>query len=203
MTTPRNHSFGQNRSLTVMDRLGRWLSNRRIAREVGRSNGREAADIGCGFDAKISTMTLDGWTSVLLFDLALDPALDSRPGWQRIEGPLPDTLSAAPDASLDVVICNNVLEHLIEDRKAVEEIHRILRPGGMALINVPSWTGKFVLETAAFRLNLAPADEMDDHKRYYSTNELWTLLVAGGFLPSNLKVSRAKLGTNTFARAIR
>lgn len=41
------------------------------------------------------------------------------------------------DASFDFVLCVHVLEHVPEDRKAIAEIHRVLRPGGGALIQVP------------------------------------------------------------------
>ena len=42
-----------------------------------------------------------------------------------------------PDASFDVVICNHVLEHITDDRAALREIHRILQPGGFAILQVP------------------------------------------------------------------
>lgn len=37
----------------------------------------------------------------------------------------------------DVVICNHVLEHVEDDRKALAEILRVLKPGGMAILQVP------------------------------------------------------------------
>jgi SAM-dependent methyltransferase len=42
-----------------------------------------------------------------------------------------------PDASFDWVICNHVLEHVPDDRKAMREIRRILTPGGTAILQVP------------------------------------------------------------------
>jgi SAM-dependent methyltransferase len=42
-----------------------------------------------------------------------------------------------PTASFDLIICNHVLEHIPDDRKALAEISRVLRPGGRALIMVP------------------------------------------------------------------
>jgi len=44
---------------------------------------------------------------------------------------------ALPDASFDVVFASHVLEHIQTDRAALEEIRRILRPGGVAILPVP------------------------------------------------------------------
>lgn len=41
-----------------------------------------------------------------------------------------------PEASFDAIICSHVLEH-VDDRKALGELHRILRPGGELIIEVP------------------------------------------------------------------
>jgi SAM-dependent methyltransferase len=42
-----------------------------------------------------------------------------------------------PEASFDLVICSHVLEHVPNDRAAISEMRRVLRPGGLALIIVP------------------------------------------------------------------
>ena len=42
-----------------------------------------------------------------------------------------------PDRSFDVVLCSHVLEHVPEDRAAMYELARVLRPGGYAVIMVP------------------------------------------------------------------
>ncbi len=41
------------------------------------------------------------------------------------------------EAQFDWVICNHVLEHIPEDRKAMKEIFRVLKPGGHAILQVP------------------------------------------------------------------
>jgi SAM-dependent methyltransferase len=43
-----------------------------------------------------------------------------------------------PDAGFDVIFCSHVLEHIPEDRQAMRELVRILKPGGWALIQVPT-----------------------------------------------------------------
>jgi SAM-dependent methyltransferase len=42
-----------------------------------------------------------------------------------------------PDNSFDAIICNHVLEHVVDDRKAMSELYRTLRPGGWAILQVP------------------------------------------------------------------
>ena len=196
----REKAFGQDYRSTPVDRFGQWLSQRRIRRALGGLAGKDIGDFGCGFNADLVRSTLKEVASATLVDLAIAPDLKAKSNVTAIEGKLPDVLEQVPSESLDAVICNNVLEHLWEPQRAVRHIRRALRKNGVAFLNVPSWRGRFFLETAAFRLHLAPAEEMDDHKRYYSTNELWTLLVESGFRPMEIVACRShKFGLNTFA----
>jgi SAM-dependent methyltransferase len=60
---------------------------------------------------------------------------DYFPGPEEVQA----DLQALPfeDASFDTVIIHNVLEHIPDDRKALSEIARVLREGGVALMSVP------------------------------------------------------------------
>ena len=42
-----------------------------------------------------------------------------------------------PDNSFSVIYCSHVLEHVEEDRRAIQEFFRVLKPGGWALLQVP------------------------------------------------------------------
>jgi SAM-dependent methyltransferase len=44
-----------------------------------------------------------------------------------------------PDRTFDLVIAAEVLEHIPADQDALNEISRVLRPGGMAAVTVPAW----------------------------------------------------------------
>jgi SAM-dependent methyltransferase len=44
------------------------------------------------------------------------------------------------DGTFDAVLCNHVLEHVRDDIKAMQEISRVLRPGGFAILQVPFFT---------------------------------------------------------------
>ncbi len=41
------------------------------------------------------------------------------------------------NSEYDVILCNHVLEHIPDDTKAMQEIYRILKPGGMAILQIP------------------------------------------------------------------
>ena len=135
------------------------------------------ADVGCGYHATFAAVVLDDVDHAALLDVALDGDLKRHPHVEVIEGPLPDTLAQLEATRFDVVLCISVLEHLWEPQQALDEMWRLLRPGGLCLVNVPSWRGKRFLEFSAFRLGLSPADEMNDHKAYYDPRDLWPMLV--------------------------
>ena len=46
------------------------------------------------------------------------------------------------DDSFDVIFCNHVLEHIEDDSKAMSELYRVMRPGGMGIFQVPQDLGR-------------------------------------------------------------
>ena len=195
----RTRAFGHNYKQSIADRVGIWLSGYRIRRCIPSFTGKAVADFGCGFEASFARSLLDEVASLTLVDIALADDLKANPKVKCVEGILPDALAALPDASLDVILCVNVLEHLWEPERALKEFRRLLVPGGACFVNVPSWTGKVLLETLAFRMHWTPVEEIDDHKAYYAPRDLWSLLVSSGFKPKNVVCRSHKMGLNTFA----
>jgi SAM-dependent methyltransferase len=195
----REHAYLQTGDATVVDRFGVWLSGWQIRRHIRSFAGKRVGDLGCGFQAAFSRTIAGEVASLALVDVALADDLKSDPRVTAIEGRLPDALASLPDASLDVALVVSVLEHVADAPGLLRAVKRLLAPGGVALINVPSWRGKTFLELSAFRLGLSPASEMDDHKMYYDVRDLWPLLVAAGFRPSRIRCFSHKLGLNTFA----
>ena len=197
----RTTSFGQGYDPGPVDRLGVWLSSRRVRRHLRRfARGTlRLGDFGCGYDATIARALLGDVEHAVLADVALAPDLVDHPRVTPLRGTLPGVLAGVPDRSLDAVMCLSVLEHLWEPLETLREMRRVTRPGGVVLVNVPSWRGKRFLELSAFRLGTSPREEMDDHKAYYDPRDLWPLLVQAGFLPSGIRCRRHKFGLNTFA----
>lgn len=199
MPEARTNSFGQIRPPSVVDRFGVWLSSRQTRRHVRTFRNLHIGDFGCGYEASFVRRVLPDVAAATIVDVALSPDLARDPKVTAIEGALPDALVQVPSESLDVVLVLSVLEHLWEPIVALQHCRRILKPGGICLVNVPSWRGKSALEFAAFRLHVSPVAEMNDHKAYYDPRDLWPLLVRVGFLPSDIRCFRHKFGLNTFA----
>lgn len=60
---------------------------------------------------------------------------DINPGVADVTADI--TMLPFPSDFFDFVICIHVLEHIVDDRKAVKEIFRVLKEGGSALIQSP------------------------------------------------------------------
>lgn len=198
MFEQRTSAYGQHRRPTVVDRFGVWLGTLEVRRNADFT-GRRLLDLGCGFDASFARTQFQAVASATLVDVALAADLHDHPRVTAIEGSLPDVLPGLPARSYDIVLCLSVLEHLSEPQAALNEIRRIVAAPGVAILNVPSWIGKPMLELAAFRLGVSPAEEMDDHKAYYDPRDLWPMLVRAGFRPSQIRCRRHKFGLNTSA----
>jgi hypothetical protein len=72
------------------------------------------------------------------------------------------------EKQFDLIICNHVLEHILEDKKAIRELFRVLKKDGFAIIQVP------ISNTYKTQENIRFTEEqreriygLSDHVRYY------------------------------------
>lgn len=80
------------------------------------------------------------------------------------------------DASYDVVFASHVLEHIPDDKKAIKEIYRILKPSGIAILPVPLICEKTIeYPTAnpneAHHVRAPGMDYFERYEQYFSTVE--------------------------------
>jgi ubiquinone/menaquinone biosynthesis C-methylase UbiE len=81
-----------------------------------------------------------------------------------------------PDASFDRVIAAEVLEHIPDDMAAMREIVRVLKPGGLVAVTVPS----FLPERVCWALDEAYHTAPGGHIRIYTLAELRAKLKSSG-----------------------
>ena len=71
------------------------------------------------------------------------------------------------DNSFDAIICLHVLEHIVEDIKAMRELYRVLAPGGWAILQVPIWAFETVEVPKVTREQYLELYGHSDHVRRY------------------------------------
>lgn len=87
-----------------------------------------------------------------------------------------------PDDAFDAVLCSHVLEHVPDDRRAMGELYRVLRPGGWVVVMVPLdvWRAETYEDPSIIdpqeRLR---AFRQEDHVRLYSPDIAERLRHAG------------------------
>jgi 2-polyprenyl-3-methyl-5-hydroxy-6-metoxy-1,4-benzoquinol methylase len=197
----REKSFGQD-GLTILDRLGTYLSQRPVLNVIRRYDQPSVLDIGCGHDARLLRELASSIKQGVGIDVQISKAAKDIPQLTFFEKPVDEALNELDARQFDVILMISVLEHLWEPQSVLTACHKLLQPGGRLVVNVPNWLGKRFLELAAFKLGLSPYYEMDDHKMYYSKHDLWPLLVRAGFKPSGISMHYHKFGLNLFAIAV-
>jgi len=89
----------------------------------------------------------------------------------------------AIDDAFDVIFFNHVLEHVKEDDRALTELFRILKPGGMAIVGVPN-EGAFFWQLA-YRLQ-PQTRASTDHVHFYTPQSLAATCQRAGFTVENV-----------------
>jgi len=165
----------EQRTLAIQARLEKdhwWYAGRRsiVRFLLGRtaSPGALVLDAGCGPGGNRTILPAD------VRALALDPSrlalgyTRRYPYRHRTLGDL--TRLPMPPASADMVVAMDVLEHLDDDAAALQEIARVLKPGGPLLLTVPAYSWLWGLQ-----------DELSHHRRRYTRGQLVALVRRAGF----------------------
>ena len=85
-----------------------------------------------------------------------------------------------PDDIFDAIICNHVLEHIMDDRKALSELYRVMKKGGWGSLQVPM-RGETTYEDSSISTPEGREKHFgqDDHVRLYGSDFYQRLQEAG------------------------
>jgi len=145
-----------------------WYQERRavlakLLKQFG-TPGR-ALDIGAACGGNTRVLNENGWNATALDYSSTGPQICRERGVTAVQGDA--TRLPFAQGSLDLVVAYDVLEHIDEDTKVVQEIHRVLRPGGHFLAAVPA-------DPALWSAH----DDAVLHRRRYTSDSL-TSVVSG------------------------
>jgi SAM-dependent methyltransferase len=141
-----------------------------FARLVGRP-GRRVLDLGCRWGS-LTRAYLDG-NDVVGVDvdreaLAEAAKLGIETRWADVEEPLP-----FEDASFDVAVAGELIEHLRDVDRFVTEVHRVLKPGGTFVGSVPNF---FRLRNRLAMLAGRPLDHDPTHLHVFAPRDVYAML---------------------------
>jgi SAM-dependent methyltransferase len=104
----------------------------------------------------------------------------------------------------DVVTMLAVFEHVDADliQGLVNEIRRVLRPGGVYVLTTPSSWTEGLLKLLA-RLGMVSHEELDEHKRQYRKSDIRSILVKAGFGGDHVRLGYFEAAMNIWATAIK
>jgi SAM-dependent methyltransferase len=146
-----------------------WYQGRRrvlecVIERLGLPGQAHILDAGCGSGRNMVELARHGTvTGVELSNTSVHLARERGAG-EVLEGSVMDM--PFDDASFDLTVSLDVIEHLQDDVEALRELRRVTKPGGALLVTVPAyqwlWSGH---------------DEINHHHRRYNRH---TLLTAAG-----------------------
>ena len=93
------------------------------------------------------------------------------------------------DQSFDLIICFHVLEHILEDKKAIKELNRVLKSDGHLLIQVPLKKGGTYQDNSIIsKEGRLKAFGQEDHVRIYGEDNLTLILNESGFTANPIDI---------------
>ena len=157
-------------AMAELDQRHWWYVARRkvlanlIRRSVQPPSNARILEIGCGTGHNLAMLGAFGIVDALEVDETARALAQERLGREVFSAPLPE-LAGMEERHYDMVTAFDVVEHIPDDRAAIEGIARLLKPGGRLVVTVP-----------AHQWMWSAHDVVNHHQRRYSKGALKQLI---------------------------
>ncbi|MEU0395292.1 class I SAM-dependent methyltransferase [Streptomyces sp. NPDC006208] len=166
-----------------------------LAAALGASPGQLVVDVGCGDGSAAATAApLLAGHRIVGVDWSQDALRRARPRLGHVvRGELEHGGLPLADGCADAVLFSEVIEHLVDPDRALDELRRILRPGGHLMLSTPNlaaWYNRGLLlagwqpvfsEVSLRGIHGRPGSQVVGHLRLYTARALRSFLTASGF----------------------
>jgi 2-polyprenyl-3-methyl-5-hydroxy-6-metoxy-1,4-benzoquinol methylase len=164
--------------LYVEEREGRVLTFQHhlkpLERIAGSPDGRPLLDVGCYTGVFVEIAAHHGWDAWGMEPSRWAVEQAKMRGLHVVQGTL--NTAGLPEAHFDVVTLWDVIEHLTDPRVALEQVNRLLRPGGVVVVHTIDIDSLFARVMGARWPWL-----MEMHIYYFSRRTLRAMLEQCGF----------------------
>ena len=157
-----------------------------IANAAGARIGGLVLENGCGVGMYVEKLTSLG-SHVIGLEYDLERAIEARINSDNIINAAGEFIPL-PSSAFDLILSHEVIEHVQDDRAAICEMIRVLKPGGRVVIFCPNrgypyethgifWKGKYHFGNKLF-INYLPRawrNKLAPHVRVYSKNDMQKL----------------------------
>jgi 2-polyprenyl-3-methyl-5-hydroxy-6-metoxy-1,4-benzoquinol methylase len=162
----------------------RWQARKNTVLKY--KSGGALLDLGCSSGSFLKTMKAPEWR-LFGIEMSTNAAQEARAcsGAQIFNGDILD--ADLPDESFDVVTCFDVLEHVYQPRKVMEQIWRWLKPGGILHLTVPNINSAAVRFFGSYWYGL----ELPRHLTHFSPESLQSIA-------RSVRLSEVELSTSRY-----
>lgn len=166
--------------------IDQYVTNRAEMVPFVPASAKKVLDVGCaqgkfGEVLKLARPQIDLW--------GMDPVSGSRPvAYDHfVEGFFPDS---APREAFDVIVFNDVLEHMVDPWTALRLTRQMLAVDGVVVASIPNVRNLRTLGQLVFRgeWNYVDAGVLDrTHLRFFTASTMRTLFSSSGYVVETLR----------------
>ncbi|HOO80868.1 MAG TPA: class I SAM-dependent methyltransferase [Lachnospiraceae bacterium] len=175
MGTTANGRFDDNWPL--FEKMLGYFRYFKIKKYIKSEKKPVCVDIGCGFNGRFLHSIASQIDTGYGFDLRANDVVHENIhiiNNSKFNGNLP-----LESGTVDRVFLLAVIEHLEQDNGLITEASRVLKPGGLLIITTPTPAAKPVLEFLSYKLHIISRESIEEHKHYYTKQELIDCLAKG------------------------
>jgi 2-polyprenyl-3-methyl-5-hydroxy-6-metoxy-1,4-benzoquinol methylase len=143
-------------------------------------------EIGCGSGGNAAWLRQHGATRIVGIETDAESAARARQVFDEVIGESVDTALQSLDESFDLIICADVLEHLIDPWRVTKELAGKAAENGLMVVSIPNIRHYRALWRIAFGVGFRYEDEGTfdlTHLRFFDRSGLERMLHQGGWAP--------------------
>jgi len=162
------------------------------------ATAQHVLELGCAEGVFAATIKQRTGAEVWGIEFNSDAADQARALLDRVlVGDADEQIAELPDAYFDAIICNDVLEHLVDPGATLSKLRPKLKPEGVVVASIPNIRFVPALSKIVFRKDFPQQDSgiFDrTHLRFFTRKSIRRMFKASGFMMRRMKGINAQYG---------